>query len=116
LSRTDPAQIDAFLAGVILPLHHFNARRGVSYLNLTPEAESLWGPVISRTGGLERIPADQCGGAGLLARLGGYWAARGDKSLPKLVPHLVSLRREILDGRPEDAEDDGVSDFVYPLF
>ena len=115
MNRTDPALIDSFVAGVITPLHRFNARHGVRYLTLTPEAGSCWGPVISRTGGLERVPPDQCDGPGLLARLGAYWAARGDKNLPKLKPHLVALRSEIVDGLPPDA-DEGVSDFVYPLF
>jgi hypothetical protein len=117
LSRTDPTLIDAFIAGVVLPLHHLNARRGVHYLKLAPEAESYWAPIASRTGGLERIPADQCDGPQLLARLGSYWAQHGDANLPKLVPHLLGLRSEIIDGRPDDAEEDSeVSDFVYPLF
>jgi len=117
LSPTDSIPIDSFIAGVILPLHYFNARRGIRYLNLTPAAESHWGPVVSRTGGLERVPADECDGPDLLARLGSYWAARGDANLPKLVPHLLALRSEVMDGRRLDAEKDSeVSDFVYPLF
>jgi hypothetical protein len=109
--------IDSFIAGVILPLHHFNARHGVHYLTLTPDAGSCWAPVVSRTGGLERISADACDGPGLLARLGAYWAARGDKSLPKLVPHLLALRSDIMDTRPPDeGKASEVSDFVYPMF
>lgn len=117
MSPTDRIPVDSFVSALLLPLRHLNARRGVRYLKLERDSESYWGPVISRTGGLEHLPAAECDGAGLLARLGTYWTARGETNLPKLVPHLLALRSKIMERRsPDDGKDFEVSDFVYPLF
>jgi len=117
MSQTDAVPPEFFFAELLLPLRHASARRNIHYLKLDCEAESYWSPVISRTGGLERLGAAECGGEAMLQRLGQYWVARGDVYLPKLVPYLMALRRDLLEAKPVGGEQrTELSDFVYPLY
>jgi hypothetical protein len=117
MRQTDRIRPQFFFAELLLPLHDAVARRNIHYLKLDREPESYWRPVASRTGGLERLCAAQCGGDAMLERLARYWAARGDVDLPKLVPYLIALRRDIGDTEPRGVEERSeVGDFVYPLF
>jgi hypothetical protein len=117
MSQTDPVPPEFFFAELLLPLRHAVARRNIHYLKLDREPKSYWRPVASRTGGLERLCAAECAGDELLARLGQYWAARGDAYLPKLLPYLIALRRDLVNARPVGVEHQPeLDDFVYPLF
>jgi hypothetical protein len=117
LSRTDRVAPEFFFAELLLPLKRSSARKGIHFLALERAAESYWGPVVTRTGGLERLSAGACGGDAMLERLREYWHARGEANLLKLLPYLVALRRDLLAGPPAKAVSGGeVNDFVYPLF
>ncbi len=117
MSQTDPVPPEFFFAELLLPLRHAIARRNVHYLELGREPESYWRPVISRTGGLEKLFSAECGGDELLQRLEKYWVASGDIYLPKLLPYLIALRRELASARRAGAAQEPVlGDFVYPLF
>ena len=117
MSQIDRTQFASFFADFLLPLRHSNARKKVHYLKLDREAASYWGPVASRTGGLERLSADAAAGSALLEALGRHWAEQGDAKLPKLLPHLLALRREIVETRTGgDSTEPELTDFIYPLF
>jgi hypothetical protein len=116
MSQTDRVPPEFFFAELLLPLRHVAARKGIHYLKLDREPEGYWRPVASRTGGLEKLSAAECGGDELLKRLGQYWAARGDSSLPKLVPYLIALRHDMVDAKPVGKQRPELSDFIYPIF
>jgi len=116
MSRIERVQPESFFAEFLLPLRRSNARKAVHYLKLDREPTSYWMPVATRTGGIRELSADKAGGAALIEELGGYWAAQGDSNLPKLVSHLLALRRGIVESGPaEEAAASELSDFVYPL-
>jgi hypothetical protein len=100
MNPTDEVRPETFFAEFLLPLSQANKRRGVRYLESSRDAASYWGPVLSRTGGIERIAA----------------AAEGDRNLTRLAPFLASLREAL--AKPEAAPEakPGISDFVYPMF
>jgi hypothetical protein len=117
MSQIDPIRVESFFAEFLLPLRRSNARRNVHYLNLARQQASYWGPTASRTGGLERLPADACDAVALLERLGNYWVAQGDANLPKLLPYLMALRAKIVDpALGESVEEAPMPEFVYPMF
>ena len=117
MSRTERIPPEYFFGELLLPLRYATARESIHYLQRDREPDSYWRPVASRTGGLERLSAATCGGDELLERLGRYWSARGDTYLPKLVPYLIALRRDLVDSKSADIERrPELSDFVYPLF
>lgn len=117
MSATEGQKARAFFADLLLPLKRANMRRDVRYLNCVRSADSYWGSIASRTGGVERLSNANCGGASLIGRLGRHWERQNDRDLPKLLPHLLALRQEII-GSPL-ADDEGETpeaEFVYPLF
>ena len=117
MSQIDKIRVRSFFADLLLPLKHANTRRNVHYLSRTPQQASYWQPVISRTGGLQRLSAASSSGSALLELLGRYWVAQDDQNLPKLLPYLDDLRREIVESQPvEDAKEPRLPDFVYPIF
>ena len=117
MSQTDRVPAKFFFADLLLPLKHANTRRNVTYLNRTARAGSYWGTVVSRTGGLEKLTAASSGGSALLELLRQYWVKQNDKNLPKLIPYLVELRREIVESPPvQDNREPRLSEFVYPIF
>jgi hypothetical protein len=117
MSQTDRPELASFFAEFLLPLRHSNARRNVHYLKLDRGVESYWGPVASRTGGIQRLSADTATAPALLEALGRHWAGQGDLNLPKLLPHLLALRRTIVETRTtKGAAEPELTDFIYPLF
>jgi hypothetical protein len=117
MSQIDGVPEKVFFADLLLPLKHANTRRNMLYLNRTAKGGSYWEPVVSRTGGLEKLTAASSGGSALLELLGQYWVKLNDKNLPKLIPYLVELRREIVESHPaKDDEEPRLSEFVYPIF
>jgi hypothetical protein len=117
MNRIDQVRRESFFDELIAPLRRANLRRNVQYLELPRETESYWSTPVSRTGGLELVPAGARDGTALLERLGIYWTEQGDVNLPKLVPYLIALHREIMEPLvAETAEEPPPSDFVYPLF
>jgi hypothetical protein len=117
MSQIDRVPAKFFFADLLLPLKYANTRRNVLYLSRTAKAGSYWEPVVSRTGGLEKLTAASSGGSVLLELLGQYWAKQNDKNLAKLLPYLVELRREIVESHAvEDNQEPRLSEFVYPLF
>jgi hypothetical protein len=108
---------ESFFAEFILPLSRANARRRVRYLELERGAESYWGPVATRTGGMEKVPAAGAGAAAMLENLRDHWASQGDAHLPKLTPYLAALRETLVAPQTGASETKEVlSEFVYPLF
>jgi hypothetical protein len=117
MNPTDPVRPESFFAELLVPLSRVNARRGVRYLGDASGVASHWTPVVSRTGGLERLSTDHCSADALIEQLGAYWLAQGDTALAKLSPYLVALRREIVASRPQTpATPAYVPMYVYPLF
>lgn len=117
MSQIDGVPAKVFFADLLLPLKHANTRRNVLYLNRTAKAGSYWEPVVSRTGGLEKLTAASSGGSALLELLGRYWVKENDKNLPKLIPYLVELRRQIVESQPvQDNQEPRLTEFVYPIF
>lgn len=117
MNQIDEIPPELFFAELLLPLRHAVAQQGIHYLELGRVSESYWGPVITRTGGLEKLDKADCGGDAMLERLRQYWIARGDPFLPKLAPYLVELRRDIVEAEPAAAKPaPELSEFVYPLF
>ena len=106
-----------FFADLLLPLRHANLRSGTVYLDRGPRRDSYWGAVSSRTGGMEKLSGSACGAAALLGSLGSYWAAHNEPALPKLLPYLENLRRELSGAAPGDLQaKEPLTEFVYPLF
>jgi len=117
MSPTDRIRPDSFFAEVLLPLRYANLRRRVSYLQREVGAAGNWCPVVSRTGGLERLSAENAGAAAMIERLGRHWELEGDPHLPKLVPLLQDLRRELFETRPAYANTEPeLPEFVYTMF
>jgi hypothetical protein len=117
MSQIDRVPAKSFFADLLLPLKHANTRNNVCYLNRTSKSVSYWEKPVSRTGGLEKLAAAGSGGSALLELLGQYWVKQNDKNLPKLIPYLVELRREIVESRPvQDNREPRLSEFVYPIF
>jgi hypothetical protein len=117
MSQIDEGPAKFFFADLLLPLKQANVRRNLHYLSRTAKSGSYWETVVSRTGGLERLTAASSTGSALLGLLGQYWVKQTDKNLPKLLPYLVALRREIVESHPvEDNQELRLSEFVYPIF
>jgi hypothetical protein len=117
MSQIDKVPAKSFFADLLLPLKHANTRRSVHYLSRTSPQPSYWQAVVSRTGGLEKLSAASSSGSALLQLLGRYWAAQNDGNLPKLLPYLDGLRREIVESHPvEEAQEPRLPEFVYPIF
>jgi hypothetical protein len=117
MSQIDKVPAKCFFADLLLPLSYANARRNVCYLDRTAKSGSYWGPVVSRTGGLEKLTAESSSGPALLELLGQYWVKQNDRNLPKLLPYLVALRSEIVESHPDKAnQEPRLSEFVYPIF
>jgi hypothetical protein len=116
MSPIEDTAAAVFFADLLLPLHHANARRAIAYLKRGREGHSHWGEVVSRTGGIERLPAD-CDAALMLNLLARYWRRRNETPLLQLIPHLAALQRK-LSGAPHSQEnaDAPLTEFVYPLF
>ena len=114
---TDDTRAEAMFADWLLPLGYANRRRGIAYLERGPRRQSYWAPVISRTGGLERLSGAGCEPAAMLASLGDYWKRTNEPSLPKLLPSLEELRQQLAGATPtKNPEEQGLTEFVYPLF
>jgi hypothetical protein len=117
MSQTDGEPARSFFADLLMPLRHANHRRHVSYLDDGPQEETYWRRVTSRTGGLQKLSAADCGGAALIELLAPYWAAQSDLYLPKLLPRLQELRCDVLASRSDQhAEEARLPEFVYVLF
>jgi hypothetical protein len=116
MNRIDEVKPESFFAAFLLPLRRANMRRGVRYLRLGREPASGWGPVVSRTGGIEKLPPGGASAEAMLERLQRHWVAEGDANLRKLAPFLFALRRAIVAPRATKPADPKPPDFVYPLF
>ena len=116
MSPIEQVKPGSFFAAFLLPLRRANMRRGVSYLRLGRDTASGWGPVISRTGGIEKLPSGATSAEAMLERLERHWAAQGDANLRKLAPFLLALRQAIVAPRVTKSGDAKPPDFVYPLF
>jgi hypothetical protein len=117
MTQTDRVPARVFFADLLLPLKHANTRRNVLYLSRTAKSVSYWQEPVSRTGGLGKLTAASSGGSALLELLGQYWVKQNDKDLPKLIPYLVELLREIVESPPvQDNREPRLSEFVYPIF
>lgn len=117
MSPIDRVPAKSFFADLLLPLKHANTRRNVHYLSRASQDPGNWQPVISRTGGLERLSEASSNSSALLELLGRYWVAQNDRDLPKLLPYLVALRSEIVEAASvQDAEVPRLPEFVYPIF
>src|SRR5215831_10634693 len=117
MNPIDKVPAKFFFAELLLPLKHANARKNIEYMRLSSSESSTWEPVSSRTGGMERLSAWNCGGAALLNVLKEYWGSQNESNLSKLLPYLAALRQELLEQRPAEDQTEGhVPDFVYPLF
>jgi hypothetical protein len=115
MNPTETRAAAVFFAEFLLPLHYANARRNMTYIDRRGCGQSRWDAVASRTGGMEQVCGAACDARALLASLADYWAERKDTNLLQLLPHLEALLRDLNGGsRPDEQE--GVSDFVYPLF
>jgi hypothetical protein len=121
-TKIDRAQMNrvpakSFFADLLLPLKYANTRRNVHYFVLVASQPSYWQPVISRTGGLEKLSATGSRGSALLELLGKYWNTQNDSNLPKLLPYLVTLRQELVESLPPgDEPEPRLTEFVYPIF
>jgi len=105
-----------FYADWMLPLSRARLRSGTGFLRRGGDAETFWGPVVSRTGGVGKLAPQACDAPSLLAALDEYWSQRGDAGLRQLSPGLLKLLRAA-PARPVDAEEQAaVAEFVYPLF
>jgi hypothetical protein len=119
---TDKTQINrvpgrSFFADLLLPLKYANTRRNVHYFSRIAPQAACWQPVISRTGGLQKLSASSSRGLALLELLGEYWVSQKDSNLPKLLPYLVTLRRELVESLPAgDEQEPRLTEFVYPIF
>ena len=113
---TDPNPEASFFADWLLPLRRAHMRLGVDYLRRDAEAETLWGPVVSRSGGVARIAPEATGAQSLLAALDDYWSQAHDTSLRQLSPGLLKLLLAAPSGPADAREDAVVAEFVYPLF
>jgi hypothetical protein len=117
MNQTDKLAAQIFFADLLLPLGRANIRKDVHYLNCDRSKASYWQPVVSRTGGMERLSAESSSGPALIELLGQYWREHNDANLPKLIPYLIELRSEIVGSRPpQEEEQPYLSDFVYPIF
>jgi hypothetical protein len=122
MSQIDETQISrvparSFFADLLLPLKHANTRRNVHYFSPIPPQATCWQPVISRTGGLQKLSASSSRGPALLELLGKHWVTQNDPNLAKLLPYLVTLRRELVESLPAaDKQEPRLTEFVYPIF
>lgn len=116
MNPTDSSEEAAFFANWLLPLRQANLRRGVGYLERKGGDDSYWGPVVSRSGGLQSLAADSSDASALLEALDRYWSQTNEQSLRRLTPELRKLLRG-QPSRPPDGRDEAVvAEFVYPLY
>jgi hypothetical protein len=105
------------VAELLLPLKRANMRKNIRYLNCDARKSTHWEPVVSRTGGMERLSLVNSSGPALLASLEQYWRRNNDMTLPKLSPYLLALRQQIIETVDvENEKGPRLSEFVYPLF
>ena len=114
---TDDVSPETVFANLLLPLKRANQRRSATYFSLGPDrnAETYWGGVVSRTGGVTQVKFDETTDA--LHSLEAYWSSRGENLLSKTLPELRALQETILAVKTStrDAEQ-SVPEFVYPLY
>ena len=118
MSLIDPSTPEGF----------FHIRLGPYKMRLLEEGRSLFPaePEPDRKSYFEVPPASANGGIvsdpalltakSLLEKLRVDWDADGETLLAEMTEPLEELRRHIVTSRPPGDEDEGVSDFVYPLF
>jgi hypothetical protein len=100
----------------LLPLKHANARRDVHYLRRSGQSATIWRRWCHGPEGWKNSPAASSTGAALLELLRRYWVKQDAKNLPKLIPYLVDLRRELVESHPvKDDQEPRLSEFVYPI-
>ena len=117
MNSTDQVPARSFVAELLLPLKRANMRKNIFYLNRDARKSSHWEPVVSRTGGMERLSLIKSSGPALLASLEQYWRRNNDVNLPKLLPYLLALRQQIIEmGVVKNEKEPRLSEFVYPLF
>jgi hypothetical protein len=117
MSQIDDWPARSFFADLLIPLQHANTRRHKKYLSRASDTTSYWRPPLSRTGGSARLSAAACDGSTLLQMLAQYWAAQDDRELPKLLPHLLELHRQIVAPHARaDTEETHLPEFIYALF
>jgi hypothetical protein len=116
MSSTDDQSAAVLFADLLLPLHYASRRRGIAYLDRGPDRPTYWGEVVSRTGGLERLPAG-CDRAVMLRSLGEYWRRHDRKDFLQLLPQLEKLQQELSGAAGgDDGSDTPLPEFVYPLY
>jgi hypothetical protein len=116
MNPTDAKPEAVFYVDWLMPLSQANRRRRVAYLARGSEGESLWRPVVSRSGGCLSLAPENCTIPALLGALDAYWRRSGATDLNRLTPELRRLVR-IMEAGGEAARDDGVvAEFVYPLY
>ena len=117
MNSTERVPARSFVSELLLPLKRANMRKNILYLNCDARKSTHWEPVLSRTGGMERLSLINSSGPALLASLEQYWRKNNDVNLPKLLPYLLALRQQILEtGEVENEKGPRLSEFVYPLF
>ena len=117
MNSTERVSARSFVAELLLPLKRANMRNNIRYVNCDARKSTHWEPVVSRTGGMERLSLINNSGPALLASLEQYWRSNNDVNLPKLLPYLLALRQQIIETRPvESDKEPRLSEFVYPLF
>jgi hypothetical protein len=117
MKKTDDVSAEIFYADMLLPLRQAMTRRGQAFFTSGPDADkpSYWEPEVTRTSGIQELPAEH-DGAAMLRLLGTYWGAQGEGHLSRLLPGLEALRQSLTsvsETRKEEATE--ITEFVYPL-
>jgi hypothetical protein len=107
-----------FHAELLAPLRRAQMRRGSAYLDCgpQPQRESYWKAIVSRTGGIEQLPASQCNFTAALTLLQQYWSRHNERDLLQLASHLERLCCDLTARETPQESASAPPEFVYPLF